>query len=112
MEGLDIIVKPYDESNQQYRSAIDLLEPVIAVLEERLEVGKKTRFRALQLHVCFKIAQHFLRENNLRAAQATLMKQTRLAEEYKKVFYNDKRKKSDACRLLVAFLNETKRLSA
>jgi len=98
-------------AKQLYQKAVDLINPLIECVEKRMAFGKKTSERAIKLKCTLDITKHFLRENNLKAAQLTLMKHGDISVDLKKIFYNDKHNKSETCKVMCDFLEEMKEIS-
>lgn len=111
MNALNIIVLPYPE-DQPYDAAVQLIIPLVEFVEKRLDFGKKTNLLCIRMRTTLDITRHFLKEGNLKAAQLTLMRHGEgLADDLKKIFYNNKKQKSEACKLMVKFLDEMMRIS-
>lgn len=112
MEGLVVTVKPYPE-NQPYDDAIEALAPLIAAIEAKLDFGKKTALRSIQVKNTLDITCHFLKQGNLKAAQLTLMKHGDglFVKDIYKIFYNNKKEKKRVLELTVAFLEEMEKIS-
>jgi hypothetical protein len=110
MEGLTIKIIPYD-TNQQYPKAVELINPLIECVNKRVDFGKKTSLKSIQLKVTLSATKHFLQMNDLKAAQLTLMKHGDISIDLKKIFYNNKKERSLACKIMCDFLEEMMRIS-
>ena len=95
----------------KYENMVVISNLIIECIQKRADFGVKTSEKVNRLKTTLDIAKDFFRENNLTAAQLTLMKQPNFVKDAKSIFYNDKNEQKYLCSLMFKFFTELQRIS-